>query len=132
MDQSEAIIREYIDACNEGDLERAFAILDPAVEFHEAAALPGAISAVGSEQVHRYLERFPTYWSRFHWEPLDIRVLGDRALMRARLQLEGRSSGVKVDREWFYVFTVRDGKLLRQEGYDDIASANTALEAEST
>jgi hypothetical protein len=31
-----------------------------------------------------------------------------------------------VDRLWQYVFTVRDGKLLRQDGYDDEAEARTA------
>jgi hypothetical protein len=26
---------------------------------------------------------------------------------------------VEVNREWFYVFTVRDGRLVSQEGFDD-------------
>ena len=33
--------------------------------------------------------------------------------------LRGRQSGIEVDRVWQYVFTTRDGKLLRQDGYDD-------------
>jgi hypothetical protein len=41
--------------------------------------------------------------------------------MRARLRLRGRLSGIEVDREWIYVFTVRDGKLIRQDGFDDRA-----------
>jgi hypothetical protein len=48
--------------------------------------------------------------------------------MRARLRLQGRRSGIEVDREWLYVFTVRDGKLLRQDGYDSTADAEAALE----
>jgi ketosteroid isomerase-like protein len=43
--------------------------------------------------------------------------------MPARLHLRGRESGIAVERDWFYVFTVRDGKLLRQEGYDDERAA---------
>jgi hypothetical protein len=37
------------------------------------------------------------------------------------LRLVGRHSGIEVDRQWIYVFTVRDGKLLRQVGFDDEA-----------
>jgi hypothetical protein len=39
--------------------------------------------------------------------------------MRARLRLRGRRSGIEVDREWIYVFTVRHGKLIRQDGFDE-------------
>jgi hypothetical protein len=41
--------------------------------------------------------------------------------MRARLKLRGRRSGIEVDREWIYVFTVREGKLFSQEGFDERA-----------
>ena len=46
--------------------------------------------------------------------------------MPARLILRGRRSGIEVDRDWQYVFTARDGKLLRQDGYDDPAEARRA------
>jgi hypothetical protein len=48
---------------------------------------------------------------------------GEKVYLRARLRLVGRHSGIEVDREWIYVFTVRDGKLQRQVGYDDQSEA---------
>jgi ketosteroid isomerase-like protein len=127
VDPTEAVVRAYVDACNGDDLDRVFAILHPQVELHEASALPAAVSAVGREAVERYLARFETHWTSFRWEPLELRVVGERALMRARLYLVGRKSGIEVDREWIYVFTVREGKLLRQDGYDEMADAEQAL-----
>jgi hypothetical protein len=47
--------------------------------------------------------------------------------MRARLKLVGRKSGIEVDREWIYVFQVRDGKLLRQDGFDEMSEAMHAF-----
>lgn len=120
-------MREYIAACNGDDADRLLATLHPDVEMHEASTLPGAVHAVGFEAVRRYLERFDAHWTGFGWEPLELRVGGDRALMRARLRLQGRRSGIEVDREWFYVFTVRDGKLARQDGYDTLAEADNAF-----
>ncbi|MDX6615308.1 MAG: hypothetical protein QOD60_399 [Solirubrobacterales bacterium] len=127
-DQTEAVARAYLDACNADDLDAILELLDPEVEMHEASELPGAVTAVGFDAVRRYFERFDTHWSSFTWEPLEWQISGDRALCRARLKLTGRKSGIDVDREWIYVFTVRDGKLLRQDGFDDMPAAIEALE----
>jgi ketosteroid isomerase-like protein len=129
-DGTEAVVRAYVDACNGDELERVLELLDPEIELHEAAALPGSVDAVGLEAVRRYLERFDAHWSSFHWEPLELQVAGDRALMRARLSLVGRKSGIEVDRQWSYVFTVREGRLLRQDGFDDVDEALRAFTAE--
>jgi ketosteroid isomerase-like protein len=125
---TEAVVRAYIEACNGDDVERVLELVDPEIELHEAAALPGAVDAVGLGQVRRYLERFGAHWSSFHWEPLELRISGNRALMRARLKLVGQKSGIEVDREWIYVFTVRDGKLLRQNGFDEMGEAQRAFQ----
>ncbi len=120
---TESVVRAYVDACNGDEVEAVLALLDPDVELHEADTLPGAVSAVGFDEVRRYLERFDSHWSSFHWEPLELRFSGDRALMRARLRLVGRKSGIEVDREWVYVFEVRDGRLYRQLGFDGLDEA---------
>ena len=124
---TEEVVRAWVEACNEEDLDRALSLLDPEIELHESKALPGAVSAVGLDQVRHYLERFNTHWASFHWEPIDLRVSGERALLQARLRFVGRKSGVEVDREWIYVFTVRDGKLLRQDGFDEMGEAARAF-----
>lgn len=125
---TEQVVRDWIEACNGDDLERVVGLLHPEVEMHEAKTLPGAVDAVGLEQVRRYLERFGAHWSFFEWEPLELEVSGERALMRARVRFVGRKSGIEVDREWLYLFTVRDGKLFRQEGFDALEDARRAFE----
>lgn len=124
---AEAVARDFVAACNAEDGERLLELLHPDVELHEAKALPGAVSAVGLDAVRHYLERFATHWRSFSWEPLEWAVDGERVMMRARLSLEGRESGIAVAREWWYVFTIRDGRLYRQDGYDDRESATQAL-----
>ena len=126
---TEEVVRAWVDACNSSDLERALALLDPEAELHEAETLPGAVHAVGREAVGRYLERFSAHWSSFTWEPLELVFERDRGLMVARLQLVGRESGMTVAREWWYLFTVRDGKLMRQDGFDDREAAFQAFRA---
>jgi ketosteroid isomerase-like protein len=123
MGESLEIARAWVDACDRGDVDAALALCDPAIELIEAEALPGAVTATGVEDVRRYLERFDAHWSEGNWKPLEFREAGDKVYLRARLQLIGRRSGVKVDREWSYVFTVGNGKLLQQVGFDQAAEA---------
>ena len=109
MAESLDIARAWVDACDRRDVDAALALCDPAIELIEAETLPGAVTATGVEEVRRYLERFDVHWSEGNWTP--------------RLQLVGRRSGIKVDREWSYVFTVGNGKLLRQVGFDQPGEA---------
>jgi ketosteroid isomerase-like protein len=113
--------KAWVEACDRGNIEGALALCDPHVELVEAEALPGSVTATGIDDVRNYLERFETHWSEVSWEPIEFREGGEKVYLRARLRLMGRRSGIEVDREWSYVFTVRDGKLLRQDGFDSEA-----------
>jgi ketosteroid isomerase-like protein len=55
--------------------------------------------------------------------PQEFQESGDKLVMVARLRLRGRKSGIEVDRSWVYLFTLQDGKLLSQEGFDERAEA---------
>lgn len=115
------VVKAWVDACNRGDVDAALGLCDESIELVEATALPGAVTATGSDAVRRYLERFAAHWSEGEWLPEEFQESGDKVFMRARLKLRGRRSGIEVDREWFYVFTVREGKLVSQEGFDERA-----------
>lgn len=115
------LVKMWVEACNAGDIEAALGLCDESMELFEADALPGAVTARGIDQVRRYLERFDAHWSQGEWMPEEFLESDDTVLMRARLRLVGRNSGIEVDREWIYVFTMRDGRLLRQHGFDDLA-----------
>lgn len=42
-------------------------------------------------------------------------------------ETEAVVGGIAVKREWLHVFTVRNGRLARQDGFNDIGEAETAL-----
>lgn len=121
----------WVDAYNHGDLDGALALCDASIELVEAETLPGAVTATGADAVRRHLERFATHWSDFQWLPEELLGSGDKVYMRARLKLRGRRSGIEVNREWIYVFTVRHGRLLRQDGFDTAAEGLRAAGIQS-
>jgi anthranilate synthase/aminodeoxychorismate synthase-like glutamine amidotransferase len=119
------IVRAYVRACHE-DEDAVLALLTDDFVMVEASELPAAATTRGLEEFRRYLSGFERNWSEFRWEPDRIIAAGDRVWMSARMTLRGRESGADVSRVWQYVFTVRDGKLARQDGYDDEAEARAA------
>ena len=112
------VVKAWVDACNHGDVDGALALCDPSIQLVEATTLPGAVTAIGADAVRRYLERFTAHWSEFEWLPEEFLESEDKVVMSARLRLRGRRSGIEVEREWVYVFTVTDGKLFSQDGFD--------------
>jgi ketosteroid isomerase-like protein len=100
--------------------------LDPEISMVESGALPGAASAYGIEAVERYLRSFAKHWEQIRFEPQEYIDAGNQVVVVAQLVGQGKKSGIEVRRTWAYVWTVRDQKILRMQGYADL---NDALEA---
>jgi ketosteroid isomerase-like protein len=118
------IVRLIFDAWLRGDM--ASDKLDPAIAMIESSSIPGATSAYGIDAVRRYMASFANYWDEIRFEPQEYIDAGEDVIVVARLVGRGKASGVDVDRVWAYVWTVRDGKALRMEGF---ANRDEALKA---
>jgi ketosteroid isomerase-like protein len=118
------LIRSIYDGWLRGEMSDEH--FDPEIAMVESRTLPGAASAYGIEDVRRYMQSFAKYWDEIRFEAQEYLDAGDKVIVVARLIGRGKSSGVAVERSWAYVWTVRDGKALRMDGYAD---REQALEA---
>ena len=126
--ESVDVVRAWIRACNGNDPEQAIALCDPGFEMTESSALPGAATTSGVAGLRRYLAGWQRNWSEWEWQEQEIHDLPpDRVLVVALLRLRGLRSGIWVERRWTYLFTVRNGRLLGQDGFDDKAEALEAV-----
>jgi ketosteroid isomerase-like protein len=119
------IIRAIYDGWLRGDLgDDKF---DSEIAMVESKTIPGAPEAHGIDAVRRYMDSFSKYWSEIRFEPQEYIDAGEQVVVVARLIGRGRSSGAQVERTWAYVWTLRAGKALRMEAYDDRAEALSAV-----
>jgi len=125
------LVRAYMRAINDDDMERAIAMCDVAFEMTESFILPGAANVSGHDGLKRYVRGWKRNWSEWDWREEELLDLPPQhVLLVATLWLRGLRSGAAVERRWAYVFTIGDGKLLRQDGYDDREQALQALGCE--
>jgi ketosteroid isomerase-like protein len=126
------LVRAWVEAFNRGDTEASIELCDPDFELVESQTLPGAARVSGHEGLRRYERGWRRNWSDQEWRVEELIDLPpNRVLLIARLWLKGLRSGAEVERRWTYLFTVRDGKLLRQDGYDSKEEALGALGGEA-
>ncbi|MFL5780812.1 MAG: nuclear transport factor 2 family protein [Thermoleophilaceae bacterium] len=124
------LVRGWVRALNEDDLDASLACCDPAFEMLESRTLPGAARVSGLDELRSYSLGWRRNWSEWEWrEEKIVDVPPDRVVLVATLWLRGLRSGADVERRWAYVFTVRGGKLLSQVGYDSEAEALEAASA---
>jgi ketosteroid isomerase-like protein len=112
------VVRAALDAFARGELEEMLSYIDPAGELH-SAIVGGAEGSVyrGHEGLRSwYTDTFEAFEElRGEWS--EFRDLGDRVLVLGRAKARGRGSGMELDSPMGWVFTMRDGKVVRAEGY---------------
>jgi ketosteroid isomerase-like protein len=112
-------VRDQFAATNERDFPRAMSYYaeDVVLVVHSDAFLAdGAFR--GREAVGKWFgDWFATFEPGYHFEIEEARDLGDVVLLVAAHRGRGRASGVEVSGRTAYLYTLRDGKIVRAELY---------------
>ena len=108
------------DATELGDL----ALIDPEVVY-EDDLLPDHVGEayVGYEGVRRAWAQFAEPWTDFKVDLEWARGTGDEVVSCHRMRGTGRESGVETQADYAYVWTFRDGRIVRIRSYGNTAEA---------
>jgi ketosteroid isomerase-like protein len=124
------LVRRFIEAFNRGDLEGAIALVDPPPE---SEFVPGDFGPElmgvqrGPEGMRRALEMFWGEFDHAHIEVHELIDAGDQVFVSATFRGRGKQSGAETS--WgplWGVWTMRDGRMVRWQGFTD---RDAALEA---
>jgi len=111
-----AFVRRHLEAYLSGDNETALSHYDPEVEFDARARPEGQIYR-GHEGVVEAMRVWRGAWEDWRVEVEEIIDAGDRVLVISRESGRGKGSGVEIDQHAFVVFTLRDGRIVRWQGF---------------
>ncbi len=121
------IVREQFEAPNRRDFARPMA--EWAEDIQVMSAREGDINAgtySGREAVGEFFGGWFRAFEDIHFDVVDTRAAANSVAVAARHRAKGRQSGVEVAEDFFYEYTLREGKIVRIKFHN---SWSEALEA---
>jgi ketosteroid isomerase-like protein len=117
------IVRQAVEAFNEGGIAASGAFMAHDMEFHEPPEQPAPRVARGRDEVREMWGEFESAWVEHRSELEEIRAVDDeRVLLFTVEHFRGRD-GMEVSAPWGALFTVRDDKIVRWQAFWDRRSA---------
>ena len=118
------VVRNCVNAVNQGDIEQLLALTHPDAELH-SAIVGGADGSVyrGRDGFRKWFAESMESFEELETELTEFREDGDRVVAFGRIHARGRESGLELDSETGWVFTVGDGMLVKAEGFLSRAEA---------
>jgi uncharacterized protein len=120
-------LRAGYEATNRGDWDAAFRGAHPDFEWKTDGRVPGAGTYRGREQVRRFLEDQREPFEEVVVEPQEFFERGDRIVVFVLTRLRPRGSSAVVENPIGHLWTMRDGKAVRCEGFAVREEALAAL-----
>ena len=122
------VVRRLYDASGRGDTAAALALFDSDVEINYRGVVPDLAGKdlYGPAGVAEVMTTITGDFSEFEARPEELIDAGDKVVAVVHQWGVGRASGIRVERRVGQVWTVRDGKVVRWEIYED---RDEALEA---
>jgi ketosteroid isomerase-like protein len=116
-------IHALLEAWRRGDAD--LALLDPEVTYEDYDSLPDHAGEVyiGHEGVLKAIESWAEPYEQMTNELQRIVGSGDRLVSIHRFRARARYTGIEFDQPSSYVWTFRDGKIVRIEGFWNPAEA---------
>jgi ketosteroid isomerase-like protein len=113
-EQNVEIVRNAFDAFTRGDIEGVLRRADENIVITQPTELPGATPQQrGHSGVLEAFAIWPEQWDDYRIEILRIVAdPGDHVVVATRQSGRGRQSGIEVETEMTFVFTVRDKKIV--------------------
>lgn len=117
------LIKRAYEAFAQGGLDAALDMLDRDVEWVPPELAPTAGARRGRVEARAEAEEYLEPFEDFRWESHDFIDAGDRVVVVGYQSGRGKLSGVEVGQEQVHIWTVRNGKIVRMQMFDDRAEA---------
>jgi len=110
------VVRAVIDGWLRGD-PATMELIAPDVVYVDPPTIPGGKTYRGHEGVLEWMVAWRREWTDYQLEVEHFEDLGDQVMTVERNRATGKRSGAHVDMKSYSIWTIRNGKLLRWEGF---------------
>jgi ketosteroid isomerase-like protein len=108
-------VRRFADAIDRSDVDDALVVCSPDIEFLSVLGITGR-RYIGHEGIRQYFEDVSSAWQRWGIEVHRLASGAEgRVAIEMTMHVRGRESGAALSEFAGHVWTIRNGKLLRNE-----------------
>jgi ketosteroid isomerase-like protein len=126
LSENVELLKRGYEAFNRGELEAVFARLDPEIEWVTDERVPFAGTYHGHGEIRRLLSDQQEVFGQLTMEPYEFFETGDQVVAFVRQRARGHASGAEIVITIGHLWTIRDGKAVRWQGFPE---REKALEA---
>jgi ketosteroid isomerase-like protein len=110
-------VRGFADAITRHDLDAALEVCHPEIEFLSVLAVSG-LAYVGHDGIRQYFEDIASAWEEWTVDVHRVDAAPDgRVAIVMTMRARGKESGAFLSEWTAHVWTLKDGKLLRNEPF---------------
>lgn len=113
------LLKQGYEAFNRGDIDAAFELLDPEIEWVTDARVPFAGTYRGHDELRALIRDQQEVFGEVSWEPLEFFDAGDQVVVFVRQRARGQASGAEVEITVGHLWTIRHGKAVRWQGFPE-------------
>jgi ketosteroid isomerase-like protein len=122
------IVRQFGERWERRDWDGVADLVDPSVEQHgSVGGLEEGRLLRGLTEIRRDYERVEKTWDEHRVEPQELIDAGDRVVVFLREYQRGKKSGIELVVDTAVVVDLRQGLIVRIQGYMDRAEALEAV-----
>jgi len=115
--ENEEPVLRFADAVTHADVEAAVALCDPEVEFLSVLAVSGRAYR-GHDGIRQYFDDVSSAWAEWRVEVHRVAAAADgRVAIVMTMHYRGKESGAAFSDRTGHIWTLRNGKLLRNQPY---------------
>jgi ketosteroid isomerase-like protein len=129
MSENTKIVQAVGDAYFRGDEKAMLEFVDRDVVVTQFADQPDARPYHGHEGMLRAITEWVDTWDDYAIEFRSVRELGNEVLFSLHQRGRGKASGIELEADVFFVYSVRDGKVVRWQMFPSEAEALEAAQA---
>jgi ketosteroid isomerase-like protein len=123
---TDAAVRGFADAITTCDLDAALEVCHPEIEFLSMLAVDGTPYR-GHRGIRRYFEDITSAWEEWRVDIHSTALTPDgRIIIEMTMVARGKGSGAPLSNFAAHIWTLKDGKLLRNEPYREREEAERA------
>jgi uncharacterized protein len=117
--ENEKPVRRFADAITRYDVDAAVAVCDPEIEFLSVLAVSGR-AYIGHDGIRQYFNDVASAWEEWRVEVHRVAAArDDRVAIVMTMHARGKESGAGISELTGHVWTLRQGKLLRNQPFRD-------------